>query len=299
MNFLPSTFDGSLELYFRIIREGMAVRSHCDLLKWLQGEVQHYLPHKIMLAVWIGTAENQVEYDVVSALPGIRTGFLHSEKLLTLQQELYSLWIALGKVPYRQSLDAHDSQSDDYTPPCTTGEIFCGMRSLLVHGASDERMGQDCLYIIFNSKDSFDDTTLGVMESLLPYLDNALRRIKPWACQHQTMFPSENLLQSRKNYGLSRREAEIMDWVRMGKTNSEIASILGISACTVRNHLQSIFKKLNVFNRVQAIAKVGPTPIIANPPLLSPSTAPLRANPINISSAYRSSLEIVVDRLKG
>lgn len=281
MNFLPSTFDGNLELYFRVIREGVAVRSHCDLLNWLQGEVQHYLPHKIMLAVWVGTAENQVEYDVVSALPGVRTGFLHSEKLLTLQQELYGLWIALGKVPYRQSLDVHDSQSGDCTPPCTTGEIFRGMRSLLVHGVSDERASQDCLYIIFNSQDSFDDTTLSFMESLLPYLDSALRRITPWIFQHQAMLPP-------KNYGLSRREAEIMDWVRLGKTNSEVASILGISACTVRNHLQSIFKKLNVFNRVQAIAKVGLAPPIANPPLLSPSTAPMCANPINIPPVYQS-----------
>lgn len=300
MNFLPSAFDGGLELYFRVIREGMAVRSHCDLLRWLQGDVQHYLPHKIMLAVWIGTAARQVEYDVVSALPGVRTGFLHSEKLLTLQQELYGLWIALGKVPYRQSLDAHDSQSDNCRPPCTTGEIFRGMRSLLVHGASDERMGQDCLYIIFNSKDSFDDTTLSVMESLLPYLDSALRRITPWACQHQALPSMEDMPQSRENYGLSMREAEIMDWVRLGKTNPEIASILGISACTVKNHLQSIFKKLDVLNRVQAIAKVGPAPAIAKPaPLLSPSAVPLCANPINIPPVYRSSLELLVDRLKG
>ncbi|MBL0010248.1 MAG: transcriptional regulator EpsA [Nitrosomonas sp.] len=229
MNFLPSTFDGSLETYFRIIRKGMAVRSHCDLLKWLQGDLQHYLPHKIMLALWIRTDANQVEYDVVSALPGIRTGFLHLEKLITLQQELHGFWIELGKVPYRQSLDAQDSQSEDCKPPATD-EIFRGMRSLLVHGVSDERVGQDCLYILFNSKDSFDDTTLRVMESLLPYLDTALRRITPLVRQHQAMLPSADLLQSSINYGLSMREVEILYWVRLGKTNSEIASILEISA---------------------------------------------------------------------
>ena len=58
--------------------------------------------------------------------------------------------------------------------------------------------------------------------------------------------------------GLSKREAEIMDWVKMGKTNAGIGSILCISAFTVKNHLQHIFKKLEVYNRIQAVSKIGP-----------------------------------------
>jgi DNA-binding CsgD family transcriptional regulator len=47
-----------------------------------------------------------------------------------------------------------------------------------------------------------------------------------------------------------------MDWVRMGKTNAEIGSILSISSFTVKNHLQHIFKKLDVYNRMQAVSKI-------------------------------------------
>ena len=46
-----------------------------------------------------------------------------------------------------------------------------------------------------------------------------------------------------------------MHWVSIGKTNAEIGSILDISAFTVKNHLQRIFKKLDVFNRMQAVTK--------------------------------------------
>ena len=53
----------------------------------------------------------------------------------------------------------------------------------------------------------------------------------------------------------SEREREIMDWVRKGKTNQEIGTILDISAFTVKNHLQRIFKKLGVFNRTQAVTR--------------------------------------------
>ena len=41
-----------------------------------------------------------------------------------------------------------------------------------------------------------------------------------------------------------------------GKTNDEIGSILDISTFTVKNHLQRIFKKIDVVNRSQAVAKI-------------------------------------------
>ena len=55
---------------------------------------------------------------------------------------------------------------------------------------------------------------------------------------------------------LSQREKEIMEWVRIGKTNYEIGMILNISAFTVKNHLQRIFKKFDVANRAQAVEKL-------------------------------------------
>jgi DNA-binding CsgD family transcriptional regulator len=47
-----------------------------------------------------------------------------------------------------------------------------------------------------------------------------------------------------------------MGWVCSGKTNVEIGLILDISSFTVKNHLQRIFKKLDVVNRSQAVAKM-------------------------------------------
>jgi DNA-binding CsgD family transcriptional regulator len=50
-----------------------------------------------------------------------------------------------------------------------------------------------------------------------------------------------------------------MEWVGKGKTNPEIGMILNISPFTVKNHLQRIFKKLDVMNRAQAVAQIMPT----------------------------------------
>jgi len=56
--------------------------------------------------------------------------------------------------------------------------------------------------------------------------------------------------------GLSRREAEIADWVLQRATNSEIARRLFVSPRTVEKHLEAIFSKLKVNSRVKLAPKV-------------------------------------------
>lgn len=51
---------------------------------------------------------------------------------------------------------------------------------------------------------------------------------------------------------LSPRETEILKFVTRGMSNKEIAYKLGISQQTVKNHMTSVLKKLNVDDRTQA-----------------------------------------------
>lgn len=50
------------------------------------------------------------------------------------------------------------------------------------------------------------------------------------------------------------REAQILSWIREGKNNQEIGQELGISALTVKNHIQKILRKLGASNRAHALA---------------------------------------------
>lgn len=54
--------------------------------------------------------------------------------------------------------------------------------------------------------------------------------------------------------GLTPREAEVLSWVAQGKSNPEIATILGIGITTVKKHLEATFTKLGVENRTSAAA---------------------------------------------
>ncbi len=56
-------------------------------------------------------------------------------------------------------------------------------------------------------------------------------------------------------YALTPREEEILEGFRRGKTPKEISQDLKISTATVRKHTQSIFRKLQVHTRRQAVQK--------------------------------------------
>lgn len=55
--------------------------------------------------------------------------------------------------------------------------------------------------------------------------------------------------------GLSRRECEVLACVAAGKTNADVAILLGIAIGTVKKHLEHIFDRLGVETRSAAVVK--------------------------------------------
>lgn len=53
-------------------------------------------------------------------------------------------------------------------------------------------------------------------------------------------------------FRLTQREAEVLYWVTLGKTNKDIGDILGTSPRTVNKHLEHVFEKLAVETRTAA-----------------------------------------------
>lgn len=53
-------------------------------------------------------------------------------------------------------------------------------------------------------------------------------------------------------FRLTQREAEVLFWLTMGKTNRDISTILALSPRTVNKHLEQVFQKMGVDNRTSA-----------------------------------------------
>ena len=58
------------------------------------------------------------------------------------------------------------------------------------------------------------------------------------------------------DFGLSKRQAEVLGLMARGKSNRDIATLLGLTEGTVKIHLTAIFKVLGVASRTQAMVVV-------------------------------------------
>jgi len=54
---------------------------------------------------------------------------------------------------------------------------------------------------------------------------------------------------------LTKREVEILQLITKGLTNKEVANVLNLSRSTIRTHLEHIYQKMEVSNRVEAITE--------------------------------------------
>ena len=89
------------------------------------------------------------------------------------------------------------------------------------------------------------------MPNLLARIEAVLRRSN-W--QKESSGKTEKTLNKDVNIeALTPKEKEVLSYVAKGASNQEIADILCVRDVTVKTHLNSIFKKLKVSNRTQAV----------------------------------------------
>jgi DNA-binding NarL/FixJ family response regulator len=82
-------------------------------------------------------------------------------------------------------------------------------------------------------------------------LDTIRRVNRGETCVPAQLVPK--LAASLSRESLTSREVEVLEYLAAGKSNKEIGVFLGISETTVKSHTRSIFRKLDVLSRTEAI----------------------------------------------
>lgn len=246
-----STFDPEMTL--RIMRSSLAVQSHFQLLLWLQGSFQEAVPHDVLISFSGAIGGEVYHYDIVSAIPGIRTAKLPHSSINEFRNGVYQHWKAGGGRVTSATI------AQGCTSNLKASELHAelqGMQHVLFHAIPDTRFKADHLYIVLRRTGAFTERERKHFELLLPHVDAAVRKIDGLPVIEPEQVAAPTLLSTLIKSGLSEREIEILEWVRSGKTNIEIGMILDISVYTVKNHLQRIYRKINVSNRAQAVGKL-------------------------------------------
>ena len=109
------------------------------------------------------------------------------------------------------------------------------MRLWLEPGVSGARFEFD------RSRRDFGERDRAVLDLLLPHLVRLRRRVRRSVDAALRLTP---------------REREVLELVAQGRRNTEVASLLNISADTVRKHLENAYAELGVHTRTEAVAAV-------------------------------------------
>ncbi len=80
------------------------------------------------------------------------------------------------------------------------------------------------------------------------FLGKKLRQPTPPKHENSTINAKQSL-----EMAISKRELEVLLMLGQGKSNKEIAEALFVSTNTIKTHISSLFEKLDVKNRTQAI----------------------------------------------
>jgi transcriptional regulator EpsA len=252
----PAIAPDHSEVLLRVVEAAPQVCRRHQFFVWTQGDFQRWLPHKLSLCGSYDREQRELLFDLFNSLP-LPDSVTHAlrDSRSKLMAEALSLW-QKGRghavvLELRRVLVA-DLLIDEL--------IELGYERFIVHGLT--RPGRpdevESLFLFGQQGLTADDADRQALDMLLPCVHLAYQRVcvtERQMSQTRTGAPAAAHGILPRPLPITEREREILVWVRDGLSNQQISEKLGISALTVKNHVQKILRKLGAANRAQAVAK--------------------------------------------
>ncbi|OGA82491.1 MAG: hypothetical protein A2711_15735 [Burkholderiales bacterium RIFCSPHIGHO2_01_FULL_63_240] len=244
------------EVLLRVIEAAPQVCRRHQFFVWTQGDFQRWLPHKLSLCGSYDRDQRELVFDLFNSLPmpDAVTRALRDRHSMLVSAALTSWQRGRGQavvLDIRQ-LPGHDALVSEL--------VALGYGRFIVHGLT--RPGRpdevESVFLFGQPGPDADDNARQALDMLLPCVHLAYQRVcvtERQMSQSRTGASSSVNGVALRPSPITEREREILVWVRDGLSNQQISEKLGISALTVKNHVQKILRKLGAANRAQAVAK--------------------------------------------
>jgi transcriptional regulator EpsA len=225
-----------------VIETSLYVRNSSGFFLWTQGAVQTLLPHEILLCCikagpgrsgcqrWFSSSR-YFKQEHFEATTDPETGIV---------SPLMREWFATRKPKLLLS---------GMTNEATEKQLArFELRSLVAHGVRGWEAESGGFFLFGRTTIEDSPRIRFLLEILLPYLNATFSRVLA------EEISGEDGVQ-RLETPVTPREVEILHWIKEGKRTGDIATYLGLSPFTVRNHVKNIFRKLGAKSRSHAVAQ--------------------------------------------
>ena len=244
------------EVLLRVIEAAPQVCRRHQFFVWTQGDFQRWLPHKISICGSYDRDQRDVVFDIFNSIP-LPEAVVQS--LRSMRSEIVQAALTSWRKSRSQAA-VLSLQRDVLPQPLSAALIELGYDQVMVHGLT--RPGRadelESFFMFTQPRADYGFASQQALDMLLPCVHMAYQRV---CVTERQMDTGRGASYASSGQGLPRptpiteREREILLWVRDGLSNQQISEKLGISALTVKNHVQKILRKLGAANRAQAVAK--------------------------------------------
>lgn len=244
----------------RLVESAPQVQRRYHFFVWLQNHVGMVLPHVLVVCGSYQRSRRSLLFECFHsvALPeALLDAFADADSPLMaglvdawMRQQGRALALGLDEPPARAALQN------------AAGLRAAGLSHLILHGVTRPQRPSEVetLFVFATSAEQQVPAAgaAGHLELLLPHLHSTYLRMQSVERELQQHSPARGSAAGQATEGrrppITARERQVLQGVREGKNNQEIGAALGISALTVKNHVQKILRKLGAANRAQAVA---------------------------------------------
>ena len=258
------------EALVRLVETAPVVSRRPQFFVWSQGPLHSLLPHSVLVC---GAYLRQTRSMMFNAFQTVVLPADTLEPLTNASSPLLRTCAAEWSRGGARPLVLEPAQlMGDAQAQALQLQHSLGNLQLVVHGVSRPQRASELeslfVFVAPSPEPRPGERALHA-ELLMPYLHATWRRVlghdaEPGVPTGATTgassagLPANPDLRGAPSQGaapmLTGREREILLWAREGKSNLQIGEVLGISALTVKNHIQKILRKLGARNRAQAVA---------------------------------------------
>ncbi|WP_342617527.1 XrtB/PEP-CTERM-associated transcriptional regulator EpsA [Rhodoferax sp. GW822-FHT02A01] len=244
-----------LEHLATTLEGALTIANRPQFYLWAQGALQGFIPHETVYCAFGDMDSMQFRFETFSRSPRKVLQKGGTDPVKDLLPHVVDDWLRYGRQPRV------------YCPTSTEQvgrrQLISDMKKLqlgpaVAHGPSEVQGHFGSFFLFAGMPHSPGPRDIHLLHLFMPYLHMVLYRVL--GRQTDGVGSASEVLPSAM---FSKREIQVLHWIKNGKTNLEISQILEISQPTVKCHVQNIMRKLNVTNRAQAVGKSATLRLVA------------------------------------
>ena len=218
------------------------IRTVDDFKQWTREKIRPILPHGSLISGWghLNAGGVGLDYMVTVDFPMDHIDAVRN-RVGAIDTPILRRWLSTQQPVIFDAANPWPDTPESWLASFRRHDL----RNALAHGVVEADRCSGTYHSFFQIPGTPDHSHIDALNEVLPALNEAL-------CRVIALLSAGDRFAKCLSF-LNERERDITRWVRLGKTNGEIAQITGMSESTIKHYMTQIFDKVGASNRAHLV----------------------------------------------